>query len=336
MSLPTPWVTVIIPNYNHARYLPQRIESVLNQTLHNLEVLILDDCSTDNSRTIIAEYAFRDSRIHVIQNKQNSGSTFKQWNKGIAQAQGKYVWLAESDDYADSTLLETLVGRLEADPSIGLAYCDSRDVDEQGRFINQRINFYEELDSSRWTHDFVESGQELVRKYMSYRNIIPNASAVVIRHALLIQVGAADETYRLNGDWVFWARLLLVTNVCFVAAQLNYFRHHTTTVRSSTAANGTALIEKIRVVSTLTKLTSLEPFFLNRMLDTLTSMWVNSMLGYATPISRHQQIFDGLRRLDKQFSKRLRQHLTQYLVLNRLSQLQRLIKQQIMPALFRK
>jgi cellulose synthase/poly-beta-1,6-N-acetylglucosamine synthase-like glycosyltransferase len=91
-----PKVSVIIPNYNHARYLRQRIESVVGQTYQDFEVILLDDCSTDESRSIIDEYA-RDPRVRIEFNQKNSGNTFKQWNKGVKLARGEYVWVAESD-----------------------------------------------------------------------------------------------------------------------------------------------------------------------------------------------------------------------------------------------
>src|SRR5260370_20691240 len=96
-----PTVSVIIPNYNHARYLRQRIESVLRQTYQDFEVILLDDCSTDDSRSILSSYA-GDSRVRMEFNEVNSGSTFKQWNKGVRLARVEYVWIAESDDYADN------------------------------------------------------------------------------------------------------------------------------------------------------------------------------------------------------------------------------------------
>ena len=102
----TPVVSVILPNYNHARYLPKRIESILNQGYAAIEVLIMDDCSGDNSREVIHEYAARDARIQTLFNEHNSGSTFKQWEKGLVWAKGKYVWIAESDDFAETTFLE--------------------------------------------------------------------------------------------------------------------------------------------------------------------------------------------------------------------------------------
>src|SRR5438034_11203510 len=86
-------VSVIIPNYNHARYLRKRIESVLTQTYQDFEVILLDDCSTDESRSIIGEYRI-DPRVRIELNEQNSGNTFKQWNKGVGLARGTYVWIA--------------------------------------------------------------------------------------------------------------------------------------------------------------------------------------------------------------------------------------------------
>src|ERR1700722_7019269 len=109
-----PRVSVVIPNYNHARFLTRRIETVLQQTFQDFEVILLDDCSTDESRTILSSYA-KNSKVRVEFNSLNSGSAFKQWNKGVGMARGEYVWIAESDDYADERLVERLIGRLLQD-----------------------------------------------------------------------------------------------------------------------------------------------------------------------------------------------------------------------------
>src|SRR6185437_16633828 len=126
-----PTVSVIVPNYNHALYLPKRMESILRQTYQDFELILLDDCSTDDSRAILSQYA-GDARIRVEFNELNSG-VFKQWNKGVRLARGEYVWIAESDDYADERLLERLVSILDADPSVAFAYCRSWRVDEDDR-----------------------------------------------------------------------------------------------------------------------------------------------------------------------------------------------------------
>src|SRR3954454_23268459 len=114
-----PKVTVIIPSYNHARYLPRRLDSVLGQTFGDFEVLFLDDASSDGSRAVFeAHAASSDPRVRALFNESNSGSTFKQWNRGLREARGEYVWIAESDDYADQSLLAELVECLDAHPNV--------------------------------------------------------------------------------------------------------------------------------------------------------------------------------------------------------------------------
>src|SRR4029077_11316800 len=106
-----PKVSVVVPTYNHSRFLRKRINSVLQQTFQDFEVILLDDCSTDDSRSILSSYT-GDPRVRNEFNDVNSGSTFKQWNKGVRLARGEYVWISESDDYAAPRFLERLVAIL--------------------------------------------------------------------------------------------------------------------------------------------------------------------------------------------------------------------------------
>ena len=104
-------VSVIIPNYCYAAYLEQRIDSVLSQTYQDFEVIILDDNSPDDglSRMAFEKYRENPHVSHIVYNDENSGSTFKQWDKGISLAEGEYIWIAESDDYCSPLLLESLM-----------------------------------------------------------------------------------------------------------------------------------------------------------------------------------------------------------------------------------
>jgi glycosyltransferase involved in cell wall biosynthesis len=104
-----PLVSVIIPNYNHAAYLNERIDSVLNQTFRDFEVILLDDCSTDNSREIIESYRGHEKISQIEYNEVNSGSTFIQWKKGLDLAQGDWIWIAESDDVASNEFLSNAI-----------------------------------------------------------------------------------------------------------------------------------------------------------------------------------------------------------------------------------
>ncbi len=242
----TPTVSVVVPNYNHARYLRKRIESVLGQTYQDFEVILLDDCSTDESRSIIGEHE-NDPRVRIELNEENSGSTFKQWNKGVGLARGKYIWIAESDDYADEHLLERLVSRLDGEPDIVLAYCRSWRVSADGEvngFLDSNLS---DLDPKRWTADFAADGREECRNYLVQRNTIPNASAVLFRREIYERVNGADENLRLCGDWKLWAAMALTGRIGYVGQPLNYFRFHELSVRVRSQRFG-ADVEEYREV----------------------------------------------------------------------------------------
>jgi glycosyltransferase involved in cell wall biosynthesis len=242
-----PKVSVIIPNYNHARYLRQRIESVLGQTYQDFEVILLDDCSTDDSRSILSKYA-DDPRVGIEFNPVNSGSTFKQWDKGVRLARGEYVWIAESDDYANERLLERLVSLLDAEASSVLAYCRSWRVLSDGQ-ISESLNFhYLGLDQQRWATDFWADGREECQNYLVRRNTIPNASAVLFRREVYVRVGGADESLVLCGDWKLWAAMALEGRIAYSGEPLNYYRVHDKTVRAKSQRLGVGPVEYLEVI----------------------------------------------------------------------------------------
>src|SRR5437868_9739921 len=219
LSMPT--VSVIIPNYKHARYLRKRIDSVLGQTYGDFEVILLDDCSTDDSRKIISEYA-NDARVRIEFNEKNSGSTYKQWNKGVGLARGKYVWIAESDDYAEERFLERMVRTLEEQPSVTFSYCRSWVVDEQDERHGFSDAYLNRLDTKHWNSDFVADGLEECRRYFVFINPIHNASSVVFRKSAYEAAGGADARYRVSGDYKLWATMAMQGKIAYTAEPLNY------------------------------------------------------------------------------------------------------------------
>jgi hypothetical protein len=228
-----PKVSILVPNYNYARFLDQRLGSIERQTYRDFEVILLDDASTDDSVRILKRFA-REHDCQLVCNEHNSGNAFKQWNKGLKLATGQYVWIAEADDYADERFLETLVGRLEQNPECGLAYCNSSAVDASGHIIDLVRPTMYDVDLTRWQRDFVGSGREECIRYLIRENTIQNASAVVFKRELCNVVGVADESLKLAADWKFWASLLCVSDLAFVAAPLNCFRTHGFSVRAKT------------------------------------------------------------------------------------------------------
>lgn len=247
-----PKVSVIIPNYNHGRYLAQRLESIFAQSFQDFEAIFLDDCSTDDSISVVKKFA-DDARIRITVNEQNSGSPFKQWNKGLDQANGEYVWIAESDDYADPEFLAVLTDVLDTHPDVGLAYSQSLLVNSEPG-DNQATgleHWYASFpDSNRWRSNFRNDGANELAGYLAFKNTIPNASAVLIRKSVLGEELRAPEHMRLAGDWMFWAKLLTKSNVYFVAKPLNYFRQpHSGSQRKKLLRQGMELLEGLDVYS---------------------------------------------------------------------------------------
>ena len=226
-----PKVSVVVPNYNHARFLRRRIDTILRQTFQDFELILLDDCSTDTSRPILREYA-SDPRVRLEFNETNSGSAFKQWNKGVRLAGGEYIWIAESDDYADERLLERLVAVLDNGPRVTFAYCRSRRVSSDDRLDGFEDFYIVPLCGHPWTADFCLEGRKLCRECFSHVNAVPNISAVVFRKKVYESVGGADESLHLCGDWKLWAAMALQGRVAYLCEPFNYFRFHQASVRS--------------------------------------------------------------------------------------------------------
>jgi glycosyltransferase involved in cell wall biosynthesis len=229
-----PSVSVIVPNYNHAPYLPLRLKSILEQTYSDFELLILDDCSPDNSREVIQTFT-DDPRVRVVLNAQNSGNTFLQWRKGLDQTSGDYVWIAESDDFADARFLERLVPLLQTNPLVGLAFCETVAVDEEGTELGWYIdqNFERGTVQDALNGEFVEDGREYVKALMFPWNTIPNASAVLFRREALESEGGPATSMRICGDWLLYCKILSNWNVGHIPDRMNFFRQHSVNVRSN-------------------------------------------------------------------------------------------------------
>ena len=129
-------VSVIVPNFNYANYLPQRLKTIVDQNYPLKEIIILDDASSDNSMDVINKFIldFHDFNIKVIRNLNNSGSVFKQWFKGISIATGQYIWIASKpDDLCDERFVYSLVSNFR-DNTV-LAYSQSKQTDENNSVL---------------------------------------------------------------------------------------------------------------------------------------------------------------------------------------------------------
>lgn len=237
MSNSNPLVSVIIPNYNHARYLDERMQSVLGQTYQNIEVIILDDCSTDNSREVIERYRNDPKVTRIVYNDSNTGKPFQQWNKGIGLAAGDIIWLAESDDTCDAEMLERLVKLYMAHDCV-YCFCRSLLTYEDGTVYgagNQSMP-NEEVEQC-WR------GTDFIREKLSAGNVVTNASSVIFSKAAALSVDHGFERYRGSGDWLFWIEMAEKGNVGFDSRAMNHFRQHGNNTTQKLYRNGTDMIE---------------------------------------------------------------------------------------------
>lgn len=229
-----PKVSVIVPNYNHAPYLERRFDSIFAQTYQDFELIILDDCSTDNSREVLEKYRNHPKVSQVVYNEKNSGSTFKQWNKGVAMAKGEFIWIAESDDEAEPEFLETLVPKLDANSNVGIAYCGSIIINEKSKSLGPHLDWTENLTPLKWEKEFISKGVDECAKDLLVKNIIPNASAALFRKNVFYNAGGAVISLKMCGDWITWFNMLKKSDLAYTPLLLNRYRFHINNVRTTT------------------------------------------------------------------------------------------------------
>lgn len=237
-------ISVIVPNYNHAAYLQQRIDSILEQGFQDFELILLDDCSTDDSRKVLEQYRDNPHVTHIVYNTKNSGSPFHQWTKGVSLAQGEWVWIAESDDWAEPQLLDTLLAAAERHPSCGLVYGMAR---------------YMRNGKEAWPipvtgDEHAYNGAAFAREKLLYSNVIYNVSMTLMRRELLLQAEMESlGSLRLCGDWMLYARLCARTDVLEVSLIVSNYRMHDSNISSKVCAEGIAMIEDITVLEYIVK-----------------------------------------------------------------------------------
>lgn len=252
-----PLVSVIIPNYNHAPYLKERIDSVLTQEFQDFEVIILDDKSPDNSLEVINQYQGHPKVSHIIANEQNTGNTFIQWERGISLAKGKYIWIAESDDVAEPQLLASLVEQLELHPDASVAFCHSRLIDGEGCLLSEQ-NAKNPAQPGQVT---IDDSHTFLRHLLIF-NYIYNASMVVFRRDVYDKVNPDYRQFRYCGDWHFWGSICAAGRVIEVHDMLSRFRQHqrkvTEHAKKDVAMRWNDEMKTIGYIASLCNLSSIE------------------------------------------------------------------------------
>ena len=256
-----PLVSVCIPAYNNEGTIEETMRSVLAQTYNNLELVVVDDCSSD--RTAALAEAFTDARVRVVRNEKNLGMAGN-WNKCIEEARGEFVKLLCADDilYPDS-IKEEAKG-LASDPSIVLAMSDTALIDITGK----RVGTFK-----RWPVNGRMDGRKLAKRSLLFNNFFGAPCNNTFRRSAALKAGGFDRRFRYILDFDFWVSLSCMGDVYIIHRFLNGFRlrHDSNTGEvMGSGEKGDAYIEEHKEL--VYKHAALHVLKLNR-LQTSFSIW---------------------------------------------------------------
>jgi glycosyltransferase involved in cell wall biosynthesis len=224
-----PLVSVIVPNYNHARFLEQRLRSIYDQTYRNIELIVLDDASTDDSRAVIPRLLEDCPFPHrTAFNDVGTGNPFRQWQRGLAMARGELVWICESDDFADPAFLAQLVPSF-AELSVKIALGRIEFCKADGSPMPGMAGFREGAEAGIWNRPVARPAAHWFRSAFAVRNIVANVGGCVFRNQP-IDPAIFDRaaSFRIAGDWFLYIHLLGSGKLAYSPDAVAYFRQHET------------------------------------------------------------------------------------------------------------
>lgn len=263
-------VSVIVPNYNHSKFLRQRLDCIYQQTYKNIEVILMDDCSKDNSREILEEY--RNSYPEItkyVPNEVNSGGVFYQWCKGIKLAAGEICWIAESDDFCDKNFIEKLIPAFE-DPEVKISYCHYQFVNQEGNPKEFTFESYVgSVSKTKWSKNYVNDSEQEVKEAMALINSIPNASGALFRKPGELEIFKEKRwlSMKICGDWIFYLYLMHGGKVAYSVDTNSYFRFHDSNSSAKTYTKPEYYLEHSYVAETLRVLYGTEDAILEKMCE---------------------------------------------------------------------
>lgn len=224
-------VTAIVASYNHAEYLKERMDSLVNQTWKDLEILVIDDCSTDNSLEVLRPYT-KYPQVKLIENQKNSGWV-KVSNQGIEMATGEFIVFANCDDYCKEDQIEKLVAPFSVHNNLCAVFSRNTMVDEKSNVIGDDFEGREKSFKKLCSKDTFISGLQM-SKFLFHSCVIPNLSQVLIKTSALKEVNGLSLDFRACSDWDIFFKLAEKYDFYYLTEELNSFRQHKTTIRKTT------------------------------------------------------------------------------------------------------
>lgn len=207
----SPKVSVLVPSYNSAHFLDETIQSVLDQTYNDFELIIVDDQSKDNTDEVIEKYV-HDQRVSYYKNSNNLGLVGN-WNKCLTYAKGEYIKFLMCDDKFHPELLEKYVAAMEQYPNVSLV---------------TSFRGHMGLKSHVWSLPYsgLQNGKKISHESLKDCNFIGEPTTVMFRHSSLKIVGNFKSEFTYLPDWDMWLRQLAIGDCYIVPEPLSYFRIH--------------------------------------------------------------------------------------------------------------
>ncbi|OOO15956.1 methyltransferase domain-containing protein [Agrobacterium pusense] len=267
-------VTAIVPNFNHSRYLPQRLDSILAQTYPLVDILVLDDHSSDDSRLVIESYVNRfPERIRAVYNTENSGNVFRQWQKGHSLAKGDLVWICESDDFCETTFVERMINTFR-DPSVMMSFGRIQFVNDQGEYFAGLDNYREESEPGIWDARTTRPAAEWFQGGFGVKNVIANVGGSLWRRfEISDQAWEEARNFKVMGDWYLYSIIAGGGQIAYEPSAVSYFRiHESNTSGSSAQSKPEYYKEYARLMTFLKKQWDIPDATLARFIDVCRSV----------------------------------------------------------------
>lgn len=235
MSLQRPKVSVAIPTYNYGHYIGQTIQSVLDQTFKDFEVIVVDNCSSDKTEEVVRR--FRDSRISYHRNPHNVGFA-RNLNKCVELARGEYISILHADDAYLPQILEIESGILDAHQRVGFVYAALYTMDSSGN----STDLWKPFVTDHIWEGLEEFKQDVIENYI-------HSPTVMVRRQCYRDVGEFDLELDFASDWDMWLRIALRGyQVAYVAKPLSYYRIHSESGTSWLNKEGLKCVEDCKVL----------------------------------------------------------------------------------------
>lgn len=217
-------ISVVLPTYNGSKYIKQSIESIINQTYKEWELIVIDDCSTDDTNKIVQEYTLKDNRIKLYKNETNKRLPAS-LNTGFAKTSGEYLTWTSDDNIYKENAFEKMIEYFQLNSDVGFVFSNMTIIDENGN-IKQK-------------NSYIPSSMEEIK----YKNIV--GASFMYKREVYKTIGDYDTSKFLIEDYDYWLRISRKFKIGFINDSLYFYRTHSGSLTES--KNSQMLEAKIKL-----------------------------------------------------------------------------------------